>query len=58
MIPGPAQYTSLVPPKPVGFWILDPNPGTHTRFSIYKKPTDQQIKHTEELLGWKWQDAK
>jgi len=26
-------------------------------FSMYQKPTDEQIKNTEELLGWKWKDA-
>jgi hypothetical protein len=26
-------------------------------FSMYQKPTDDHIKNTEELLGWKWKDA-
>jgi hypothetical protein len=50
---------SLPPPKPVGYWIIDP-PGScayHTLFSVYNKPTDQQIKNTEEAFGWKWKDA-
>ena len=46
------------PPKPVGSWTLDPNPGhLTTKFVLYAKPTDEQIKNTEEMLGWKWQDV-
>jgi hypothetical protein len=52
------EYTFAKPPEPVGFWILDPQGAWKTHFSMYSKPTDQQIKNTEELLGWKWKDAK
>lgn len=54
----PAYYTIMQPPKPVGYWILDPSPtGPNTSFSMYAKPTDKQIKNTEEAFGWKWKDA-
>ena len=52
------EYTFAQPPKPVGFWILDPRGAVKTQFAMYSRPTDQQIKNTEELLGWKWKDAK
>lgn len=46
------------PPKPVGSWTLDPNPShIMTKFVMYTKPTDEQIKNTEEMFGWKWQDV-
>ena len=55
---GASTYTIATPPKPVGYWILDPNPlSAHTMFSIFAKPTDKQIKNTEEAFGWKWKDA-
>lgn len=45
-------------PKPIGWWILDPSGAEYgTRFLVYSKPTNQQIKTTEELLGWRWVDA-
>lgn len=40
---------------PVGYWILDPGGTAYTKFAMYNRPTDEQIKNTEELLGWKWQ---
>jgi hypothetical protein len=45
-------------PEPVGYWILCPGGVMHTGFAMYSKPTDEQIKNTEQLLGWKWKDAK
>ena len=44
-------------PDPKGFWILDPGGECTTSIAIYSKPTYAQIKKTQELLGWKWQDA-
>lgn len=42
-------------PDVVGYWRLDSgNKGSWTQFAMYSKPTDQQIKNTEELLGWTW----
>ena len=52
------EYTFAKPPEPVGYWILDPQGVWKTQFAMYSKPTDEQIKNTEELLGWKWKDAK
>jgi len=52
------EYTFFKPPEPVGYWVLDPQGLVNTMFSMYSKPTDEQIKNTEELLGWKWKDAK
>jgi hypothetical protein len=50
------NITFLHPPKIVGYWQLTPdvNGGWTTRFAVYKKVSDEQIKNTEELLGWKW----
>jgi hypothetical protein len=44
-------------PSPVGYWILYPHSTPYTKFAMYHKPTDEQIKNTEQLLGWKWEDA-
>ena len=53
-----AGYTIYNPPKPVGHWVLyEQAPWSKTMFSVYYKPTDEQIKNTEELLGWTWKDA-
>jgi hypothetical protein len=54
------MFTMVKPSEPIGYWIL--YPGLHsagsTRFAMYKRPTDEQIKNTEELLGWGWVEAK
>jgi hypothetical protein len=50
------EYVITNLPKPVGYWLLyGGNSGM--QFAMYQKPTDEQIKNTEELLGWKWKDA-
>lgn len=52
------QFAPQIPPT-VGFWRLD-NDETHAgafQIAMRKKPTDQQIKNTEEAFGWKWIDA-
>ena len=51
------EYKFSEPPKPVGRWILYPQTTPYISFAVYRKPTDEQIKNTEELLGWKWEDA-
>jgi hypothetical protein len=51
------SYTSQIPPSPVGYWILDPYGLCHTKIGMYSKPTEAQIKYTEEMLGWKWEDV-
>jgi hypothetical protein len=50
-------FTIYKPPEPVGYWCLYGD-GPTTKFSMYAKPTDEQIKNTTELLGWIWEDAK
>ena len=52
------SYTFAKPPEPVGYWIFDVQGVWKTQLAMYSKPTEQQIKNTEELLGWKWKDAK
>ena len=51
------EYTIVMPPKPVGYWCLYQVQGYSTQFAVWNKPTDEQIKNTEELLGWKWKDS-
>jgi len=51
------EYTFAPSPKPVGRWVLYPQATPYISFAVYHKPTDEQIKNTEELLGWKWEDA-
>ncbi|NDH05267.1 hypothetical protein EBX93_04985 [bacterium] len=50
------EYTLITPPKPVGAWILDPQGAWHSQIAMYSKPTDEQIKNTEAIFGWKWKD--
>ena len=52
------EYTSFKPPQPIGCWVLDPQGALQTNIAMYSKPTDEQIKNTEQLLGWKWKDNK
>lgn len=56
------KYTWQAPiiapqPKVIGWWVLYPQAKPHTQFAMYYKPTDEQIKNTEVLLGWGWKDA-
>lgn len=44
-------------PQPVGYWVLYPEVPTITKFAMYHKPTPEQIKNTQELLGWGWEDC-
>lgn len=44
-------------PKPVGFWVLYPGSATKIKFTVFVRPTDEQIKNTEALLGWGWEEA-
>jgi len=39
-------------------WVYDQDPssGNVASITIKKKPTEQQIKNTKELLGWEWKD--
>ncbi len=53
-------YEMYIPPKTVGGWVMDPpesgGQGPCTMFTLYRKPTDEQIKNTEVMFGWKWKD--
>jgi len=53
-------YKLYEPPKSVGAWVIDPSPdeghGPSTMFHVFRKPTDEQIKNTEQAFGWKWKD--
>jgi hypothetical protein len=49
-------YGFFKPPKPVGAWVLDPGGVVNTQFAMHSKPTDEQIKNTEAMFGWKWRD--
>ena len=51
------EYIFAETPKPVGNWVLYPQATPYIKFAVYHKPTDEQIKNTEQLLGWKWEDA-
>ena len=46
------------PPQPVGYWVLYAEAAYQTSFSMYHKPTPEQIENTTKLLGWAWRDAK
>ena len=53
----PAEHTTFVisrHPKSVGYWVLYKDAALKTQFAVYHKPTDEQIKNTEQLLGWHW----
>jgi hypothetical protein len=52
----PYKTTIVSSPTPVGYWVLYPQATPHTAFAMYHKPTDEQIKNTEQLLGWGWRD--
>ena len=48
------KYSINVGPSFVGAWVV----GGWTQFYVYERPTDEQIKNTEALLGWKWKEFK
>jgi hypothetical protein len=48
------QWKIAEQPKAVGSWRLGHGEAYYTQFPIFVRPTDEQIKNTEELLGWKW----
>jgi hypothetical protein len=50
-------FTTMQQPKHIGYWVLYEQAPQKVQFAMYYKPTDEQIKNTEELLGWKWIDA-
>ena len=50
-------FTIYKPTPPVGFWRLSDSTMSFS-IAMYSKPTDEQIRNTEALLGWKWENAK
>lgn len=50
-------YTFFKQPQAVGYWKLGYDGYICTKFSMFKKPTDEQIKNHYEMLGWEWEDA-
>ncbi|MGO4468200.1 hypothetical protein [Pseudoduganella sp. RAF53_2] len=58
MFESPVRIIRTNYPEPVGYWVLYPGAPALTKFAIYSKPTEEQIKNTGELLGWGWEDAK
>ena len=57
LIANTPTFTFAVPPKPVGFWVLYPGSDTKIKFTVFVRLTDEQIKNTEALLGWGWEEA-
>ena len=47
-----ANVSVFKSPKHDGYWVV----GENFYIAIKKKPTEQQIKNTKELLGWEWKD--
>jgi hypothetical protein len=47
----PKQDARIHITKPVGAWDLG-----KLMFAVSRRPTDEQIKNTEEMFGWKWMD--
>jgi hypothetical protein len=45
------KFAPLNPPI-AGYWVL----GGNFHITIETKPTEEQIKNTEEMFGWKWKD--
>jgi hypothetical protein len=41
-------------PTYVGSWCI----GGNCFINVTKKPTDVQIKNTEEMFGWKWKESE
>ena len=57
LIDNPSTLYFAAQPKPVGFWVLYPGSDTKIKFTVFVRPTDEQIKNTEALLGWGWEEA-
>lgn len=49
---GDLSASTFQTPKYVGCWVV----GGVNKFPLLEKPTDEQIKNTEQLLGWKWEN--
>jgi len=53
----PQSWSVAPSPKPVGYCVMYPGAPQKVMFQVHHKPTPEQIKNTETLLGWGWQDA-
>jgi hypothetical protein len=53
----PQFIVASLPPKPVGYWKIGDG-YSYMSMAMYKKFTPEQIKNTEELLGWVWVEGK
>lgn len=51
------SFTFLKQPEHVGYWVLYPGNGLKLKLTVYRRPTDEQIRNTEALLGRGWEDA-
>lgn len=51
-----SAFTISSVPVPKGYWVLYKGDPIQTKFAMYRKPTPEQVKNTEELLGWGWED--
>ena len=49
--------TIATPPEPVGYWKIGDG-YSYMSFAMHKRFTPEQIKNTEELLGWEWVEAQ
>ena len=48
------NYARIAIPKYSGCWIIGGS--LYVRVLEEKTPTPEQIKNTEEMFGWEWQD--
>jgi len=52
LVPDEPQYEFYKPREYVGGWQI----GGNWTINVIQKPTDEQIKNTEQMFGWKWVD--
>ena len=48
------EYQIMKTPEYVGSWVI----GGNCFINVKEKPTDEQIKNTEEMFGWEWVDIE
>ena len=48
------EYQIMKTPEYVGSWFI----GGSCFINVKEKPTDEQIKNTEEMFGWEWVDIE
>jgi hypothetical protein len=57
MITNKEKISFITAPEPVGYWKIGDG-YQYITFAMYKNFTPEQIKNTEELLGWTWVEGK